>query len=302
MPFDAQSSTGSARSPTGETGWSRVRRLCSVALVGASLVAGGSTPALARGAAVRGGRGAAAAHSSGRAVSTPTGGAAAAHSSRAVSTPRGEAASVTSGRAVSTPYGGAAVVHQGRAVSTPRGTAYVGRTAAVRTGPRPYAHAPYAYGGRHYYAYRPYAYHRYTPYYWGPGFYPFGAIVPTVTATAIVVSVANSQYHYANGIWYLPSGSQYQVVEAPVDATVTTLPSGAVAVGEDEFYYAGAYYKKTASGYVVVAPRAGTVVDQLPPGGEEVTMGDRKYVKFGETYYQPIEQDGQPKYEVVEVK
>jgi hypothetical protein len=32
-----------------------------------------------------------------------------------------------------------------------------------------------------------------------------------------------------------------------------------------------------------------------------VTVGDRKYVKFGDVYYQPIEKDG-PKYEVVEVK
>ena len=31
-------------------------------------------------------------------------------------------------------------------------------------------------------------------------------------------------------------------------------------------------------------------------------MGEQKYVKFGETYYQPIEQNGQSKYEVVEVK
>jgi hypothetical protein len=28
----------------------------------------------------------------------------------------------------------------------------------------------------------------------------------------------------------------------------------------------------------------------------------RPYVKFGETYYQPIEKDGKPMYEVVEVK
>ncbi len=271
MPSEAQSSTGSARSPTGETaGWSVIRRLCSVALVGVSLIVAGVTPAVARGAAARGGRGAAAAH--------------------------------TSGRAVSTPAGGAAVVHQGRAVSTPRGTAYVGHTAVVRTSPRPYPHAPYAYGGRHYYAYHPYAYHRYTPYYWGPGFYPFGAIVPTVTATAIVVSVAEHQYHYASGIWYLPSGSQYQVVAAPVGAAVTTLPSGAAAVGDDEYYYAGAYYQKASGGYTVVAPRAGTVVDNLPPGGEEVTVGDRTYVRFGETYYQPIAENGQSKYEVVEIK
>jgi hypothetical protein len=172
----------------------------------------------------------------------------------------------------------------------------------VRSGPRPYTRAPYAYGGRRYYAYNPYVYHRYSPYYWGPAFYPVGAFVAAVAATAIVVSVANQQYRYNEGVWYVPSGGQYKVVPAPVGATVATLPSGAVAVGENDYYYAGAYYQKTSNGYTVVAPQAGTVVQNLPPGGEEVTVGDQKYVKFGNTYYQPIEENGQPKYEVVEVK
>ena len=44
------------------------------------------------------------------------------------------------------------------------------------------------------------------------------------------------------------------------------------------------------------------MVENLPEGGEEVTVGDQKYVKFGETYYQPIEKDGKSMYEIVEVK
>lgn len=47
---------------------------------------------------------------------------------------------------------------------------------------------------------------------------------------------------------------------------------------------------------------AGTIVPNLPEGGEKVKMGDVTYVKFGETYYQPIELDGKPMYEIVEVK
>jgi hypothetical protein len=43
-------------------------------------------------------------------------------------------------------------------------------------------------------------------------------------------------------------------------------------------------------------------VDKLPEGGEEVKIGDVTYVKFGETYYQPIKKDGKDMYEVVEVK
>ncbi|MNL86594.1 hypothetical protein D3C87_2153570 [compost metagenome] len=51
-----------------------------------------------------------------------------------------------------------------------------------------------------------------------------------------------------------------------------------------------------------MAPTAGTIVDKLPEGGEEVTIGDVKYVKFGETYYQPVQVDGKDKYEVVSVE
>jgi len=68
------------------------------------------------------------------------------------------------------------------------------------------------------------------------------------------------------------------------------------------YYYGGTYYNKTAAGYTVAAPTAGTIVENLPEGGEEVTMGDRKYVKIGETYYQPIEKDGKQMYEVVQIK
>jgi hypothetical protein len=187
-------------------------------------------------------------------------------------------------------------------VTTPRGTAYVGHTTVVRSGPRPYARAPYAYGGRRYYAYHPYAYHRYAPYYWGPAFHPLGFFAATLAATAVLVTVANQQYRYDQGVWYAPSGSGYKVVPAPVGGTVAALPSGAVSIGNDEYYYGGSYYKKTSKGYEVVAPRAGTVVEKLPPGGEEVTIGEQKYVKFGDVYYQPIDQDGEAKYEVVEVK
>ena len=94
------------------------------------------------------------------------------------------------------------------------------------------------------------------------------------------------------------------MVTAPVGATVATVPTGAVIVNQstNTYYYGGSYYNKTASGYTVAAPTAGTVVENLPEGGEEVTIGDQKYVKFGETYYQPIEEDGKSMWEIVEVK
>ena len=179
----------------------------------------------------------------------------------------------------------------------------VQRNTVVRPAARGYTRAPYAHGGRRYYSHNAYRYHRYRPYSaWGPSFHPFGAFVATVAATAIVVSVANHQYRYNQGVWYAPSGSGYNVIAAPVGATVPTLPPNATVVTNNNYYYGGAYYEKTGDKYKVVAPQAGTVVDELPPGGEEVTVGEQKYVKFGETYYQPIEQNGKKKYEVVDVK
>ena len=177
------------------------------------------------------------------------------------------------------------------------------RNTAVRAG-HGYRRAPYAHGGRRYYAHNRYAYHRYRGFGFGVGFYPFGAFVATMAATAIVVSAANASYYYNAGVWYLPGSGGYNVVTAPVGATVTTVPSSAVVVNQtnNTYYYGGTYYEKSGSSYKVVPPTAGTVVENLPEGGEEVTVGDRKYVKIGETYYQPIEKDGKQMYEVVEVK
>jgi hypothetical protein len=51
-----------------------------------------------------------------------------------------------------------------------------------------------------------------------------------------------------------------------------------------------------------VPPTAGTVVENLPEGGEEVKIGDVTYVKLGDTYYQPVKLDGKDMYEVVNIE
>ena len=70
----------------------------------------------------------------------------------------------------------------------------------------------------------------------------------------------------------------------------------------NNYYYGGTYYEKSDSGYTVVPPTAGSVVENLPEGGEEVKIGDVTYVKIGEVYYQPIQKDGKNMYEVVNVE
>ncbi len=169
-----------------------------------------------------------------------------------------------------------------------------------------YNRPPYRYGGHSYYCHHHYYYHPYRPYYWGPAWHPWGFVVATLAVTAIVVSVNNQQYHYDNGVYYMPASGGYTVVQAPVGATVTTIPSGSQTVVVNEttnnYYFGGTYYEKSDTGYTVVPPTAGTIVETLPEGGEEVRIGEQTYVKYGETYYQPIQKDGKDVYEVVDVR
>ncbi|HEY7374432.1 MAG TPA: DUF6515 family protein [Polyangia bacterium] len=178
------------------------------------------------------------------------------------------------------------------------------RNTFVRTAPRPYVRAPFVYGGHRYYAYHPYRYHRYVPFGFSAGFFPFGAFVGALAASAILVPWADYDYYYNAGVWYLPAEGGYTVVTAPVGARVTSLPPGATLIdpATGTYYYGGTYYQRTSGGYVVVAPQAGTVVESLPEGGEEVTIGGQTYVRIGDTYYQPIQIDGRNMYEVVEVR
>jgi len=131
-----------------------------------------------------------------------------------------------------------------------------------------------------------------------------------MVTTAIVVSIVSDsgqqeEYHYDDGNYYIKTDKGYEVVQAPVGATVNNIPESAeqVQVGDTyNYYYGGAYYDKSAEGYTVVPATAGTIVPALPDGGEEVKVGDRTYVKFGDTYYQPVQVDGKDMYEIVEVK
>ena len=183
---------------------------------------------------------------------------------------------------------------------------HINRNTSVRRNSRPYARPPYRYGGRSFYCYHPYYYHPFRPFVWGPMWHPWGFFITTLAATAIIVSIENQQYHYDQGVFYVSGNGGYTSVTAPVGATVTTIPQGAQTVVVNEttnnYYYGGTYYEKDSGGYTVVPPTSGTVVENLPEGGEEVKIDDVTYVKLGETYYQPIQQDGKNMYEVVEIE
>ncbi len=171
---------------------------------------------------------------------------------------------------------------------------------------RPYTRPPYAYGGRRYYCHYSYAYHPYRPFYWGPAYHPWGFFIAALATTAIIISIENQKYHYDQGVYYVASNGGYTVVQAPVGATITTLPpsSQTVIVNEttNNYYYGGTYYEKSDKGYTVVPPTAGAIVENLPEGAKEETIGDQKYMKLGDVYYQPIQKDGKNMYEVVQIE
>jgi hypothetical protein len=118
---------------------------------------------------------------------------------------------------------------------------------------------------------------------------------------------ADGDHYYDEGVFYLKGNGGYTVVSAPLGAKVKTLPSGYETVtiddkGTKNYYYGGAFYEKRSDGYVVVAPVAGTIVERVSEGGEEVKMGEITYVKLGETFFQPIRENGKDMYEVADVE
>ena len=117
----------------------------------------------------------------------------------------------------------------------------------------------------------------------------------------------DGEYYYDEGVYYLKGDGGYTVVSAPIGAKIKTLPSGFETVSIDEsstknYYYGGVFYEKRSDGYVVVAPLAGTLVENVSDGGEEVKMGDITYIKMGETYFQPVKENGKDMYEVADVE
>ncbi|WP_439488227.1 DUF6515 family protein [Algoriphagus sp.] len=180
------------------------------------------------------------------------------------------------------------------------------RNVGYRPPYRPYPRPPYVWGGYRFSCFRPYYYHPYTPFYWGPMWHPWGFFIATLATTAIIVSVENQQYHYDQGVFYEESDGGYVVVEAPQGATVKVIPSDAqtveVSPTVNNYYYGGTYYQMENGEYTVVPPPAGAIVDKLPEGAEEVKVGDQTYVKYGDTYYLPVQVDGENAYEIAQVE
>jgi hypothetical protein len=150
--------------------------------------------------------------------------------------------------------------------------------------------------------------------------YPWGYTVPMPPPQAQVVNVTNvinetnvtnvtnvvNEFQYADGVFYQKDDEGWVVVPAPIGVEVSSIPDNyeIVDVGENQvhYYWGGAFFEKTGKGYVVVPPTAGAVVQNLSEGGEEVKIGERTLVRYGETYYQPVQVNGKNMYEIVVIE
>ncbi|MFH1160443.1 MAG: DUF6515 family protein, partial [bacterium] len=106
------------------------------------------------------------------------------------------------------------------------------------------------------------------------------------------------------GLFYAPISGGFQVIAAPVGATITILPSGCSPVVVSDatyYYYGGTFYVQSGSGYQVVAPPPGAVVENLPTGTVQVQQNEQTYMKYNETLYQPVLDNGEDAYEVVQL-
>ena len=218
---------------------------------------------------------------------------------------------------------GPVVVHRSPVVVN-RGSVVVNRRPVIVTRPS-YTYYPY-----HGISYRFSAGYFYRPYgsYWRPAYPPVGLRINFLPYGYMPLYVGPSLYYYYGGSYYRRyNDDSYEVVDPPMGATLSSLPRGAqkVTVNGEEFYELnGTYYKETTNEkgktvYVVTGkngeinnsttpdgsqqnfvPQQGDIVDRLPDNCKTITLnGTTYYVAPDDTYYQPIQQDGVTRYEVV---
>ena len=163
----------------------------------------------------------------------------------------------------------------------------------------------YIYHQDRYRSYNDYSYHPYRPAYWGPRWHPVGFFLSVLAADAIRLSIGNSFYYYSDGCYYSPYNGGYAVVQPPMGAVVDYLPDGyeTVQVGNDYYYYyAGVFYIGNGQGgYQMVAAPYGAIVSQLPAGAVEREVNGEILLEYNNTFFEPIMQDGQDAYQVVQV-
>jgi hypothetical protein len=133
-------------------------------------------------------------------------------------------------------------------------------------------------------------------------------------------------YYYYGGTYYRPGPrpNDYEVIDAPLGASVPELPQNArvVVINEQKFYeLEGTYYKEEIRNnneiwYTVVGkngkidtdyapvpdngPMEGDIIDKLPEGSRKVKLnGNTYYVSPDDVYYEETMQHNTLKYKVI---
>lgn len=212
---------------------------------------------------------------------------------------------------------------------------YVRRPPMVVSRPPVFAHPapvivsrPPVYYPYHNVSFRFYGGSFYRPYgsYWRVTPPPIGLHISFLPFGCMPMYVGPSMYYYGNGSYYRRTDDRnYEVVDPPMGATLSELPKGAKSslVNGEQFYELnGTYYKKTTNEkgktvYVVTGkngtinnspeaapgtfvPQQGDIIDQLPENCRTVQISNTTYyVSPDEIYYQPVDQDGVTRYQVV---
>jgi len=205
------------------------------------------------------------------------------------------------------------------------------RHSYVTISPRVYIGKPRYYGGYYRYpGYRSYGY--YGGYYGGFVRPRIGVHISILPPGYWSFNFGGYPYYYYGGAYYrpIPHTRNYEVVDAPLGASVPELPEGAqVVVINDQKYYEldGTYYKEDIRHnneiwYTVVGkhgkldtddapvqspsqsqptgPVVGDVVDKLPDNCRTVTVsGHTYYVSPDDVYYEETMQQNTLRYKVV---
>jgi hypothetical protein len=136
------------------------------------------------------------------------------------------------------------------------------------------------------------------------------------------------QYFYSGGLFYQYNDNQYTVVEPPVGAEITTLPSNAQSIvinGQQYYEVNGVYYEPITKddgtlSYQVAGkdgelntdngqdadnapqgPQIGDIVSQLPPNCRKISInGEKLYLSQDGIYYKAqLDQDSNKVYKIV---
>ncbi len=124
---------------------------------------------------------------------------------------------------------------------------------------------------------------------------PPGAVVYSVPTYSTVVYVGTTEYVYVSGTYYVPTTKPAEQ-PSPPDATATTKSAEQADDPSDIPMKEGGEEQN----YEVVTAPVGATVPYLPEEAEEKTVGGKKYFVHDGTYYRAFASDGDTVYMVVE--